>query len=105
MAESKKVFLIGMSGVGVENFDSQTLGVFPTSLSFAPTSVTATASTTDPTNHYVTNGMPFGTFATSGTQFLFETGNDSLGLNDTVTFSASVAGVGMYLRDANLMNW
>ncbi len=96
---ARNAFVGALTGVGVENFESQALNAFPTALTFAPTSITATASTTDSSNNFVTNGTPFETFATSGTQFLFEAGNGTQGLNATLTFSAAVAGVGLYVTD------
>jgi hypothetical protein len=86
------------TSTGVENFDSLALGVFPSSVSFPSTSITASSSTTDSSNNFVTNGDSFGTFPTSGTQYLYDNG-DASGVNDTFTFSSPVAGVGMYITD------
>jgi hypothetical protein len=91
-------FSAAFTTTGVENFDSQTLGAFPSSVSFPASSITASSSTTDSSNNFVTNGDAFGTFPTSGTQYLYEVG-DASGVNDTFTFSSPVAGVGMYITD------
>jgi hypothetical protein len=98
---ARNSFVAALTGVGVENFDAQTLNAFPTSLAFAATAITATATTNDAGNNFVTNGVPFGTFATSGTQFLFQNGNNPAGNDNAVTFSAPVAGIGMYVTDLN----
>jgi hypothetical protein len=96
---ARNSFVGALTGVGVETFESQALNAFPTALTFAPTSVTAAATTTDSTNIFVNNGTPFGTFATSGTQFLYDSGSGTQGLNATLTFSAAVAGFGLYATD------
>jgi hypothetical protein len=94
---ARNSFIMALNGVGVENFESQSTGSFPTTLDFMGTSVTASASTTDSSNNYVTTGTSNGTFATSGTHYLYNTGNGAV--NDTLTFSAPVAGFGMYVTD------
>lgn len=96
---ARNSFLAGLSGVGVENFESQVLNAFPSTLHFTGTSVTAASSTTDSTDNYVTTGTTYGTFATSGTHYLFDNGSSSLGVNYTLNLSAPVAGFGMYVTD------
>jgi hypothetical protein len=94
-------FVGALTGVGVENFDAKALNAFPTALVFGPTSITATATTNDAAHNFVNNGTPNGAFATSGTQFLYQDGTNPAGNDNTVTFSAAVAGVGMYVTDIN----
>jgi hypothetical protein len=94
-------FVGALTGVGVETFDSQPLNAFPSALTFGPTSITATATTNDAANNFVSDGTPNGVFATSGAQFLYQNGTNRAGNDNTVTFSAAVAGVGMYVTDLN----
>ncbi|HEY2155684.1 MAG TPA: PEP-CTERM sorting domain-containing protein [Isosphaeraceae bacterium] len=94
-------FVGALTGVGVENFDSRALNAFPTTLALGPTSITATATTNDAAHNFVNNGTPNGAFATSGTQFLYQDGTNPAGNDNTLTFSAAVAGVGMYVTDLN----
>ena len=98
---ARSSFVAALTGVGVETFDSKALGAFPTALAFGPTSITATATTNDAAHNFVTDGTPFSSFATSGTRFLFQDGTNPAGNDDTVTFSAAVAGLGMYVTDMN----
>jgi hypothetical protein len=95
---ARNAFISALSGVGVENFESQSTGSFPTTLSFSGTAVTASASTADSANNYVNTGTPNGTFATSGTHFLFNPGS-GVAVNDSLTFSSAVTGFGMYVTD------
>jgi hypothetical protein len=98
---ARNSFVGALTGVGVENFDSKALNAFPTALTFGPTSITATATTNDAVHNFVNNGTPFGTFATSGTQFLYQDGTNPAGNDNTIAFSSAVAGVGMYVTDLN----
>jgi hypothetical protein len=92
-------FISALSGVGVENFEDQTVGAFPSKFNFAPTTVTATSTTTDPSGNYVTTGTPNGAFATSGSNFLYTPGTGSTFLNVNLTFSTPIAGFGLYATD------
>jgi len=92
---ARNSFLSSFASTGVENFDSLTVGTFPTSVSFPSTSVTANSIIAIGSSNFVAGGPDNGAFATSGTQFLDTSGS----VNTTFTFSAPVAGVGLYATD------
>jgi hypothetical protein len=86
-------FVSALGTVGVENFESYSVGSPPASLSFAGSGVTAAATYT--AGESINNVHDNGAFATSGTHYL-----DSQGLrDDRLVFSSPVAGVGFYVTD------
>ncbi len=98
-AAARNSFQAVLNGIGVESFESQTTGAgnFPAALTFTGTAVTATASTTNSAINYVTTGTTNGTFATTGTKYVFNDGTG--GINDTVAFGTGVGGLGLYFTD------
>jgi hypothetical protein len=87
-------FLSAVNTVGVNDFESAAVGTPPASLSFAGSSVTATA--TYAATESINNATDSGAFATSGTHYLDAT----QGLrDDRLSFSSPVAGVGFYVTD------
>jgi hypothetical protein len=87
-------FLSAVNTVGVNDFESASVGAPPASLSFAGSGVTATA--TYSATESINNATDSGAFATSGTHYLDATQGVR---DDRLAFSSPVAGFGFYVTD------
>lgn len=92
---ARNSFLSAFASTGVENFDAFAVGLLPGSVSFPATAVTANTAVAGGTSNVIASGPDNGAFATSGTKFLDTSGS----VDTTFTFSAPVAGVGLYVTD------
>ncbi len=92
---ARNSFAAALGTLGIDDLESHPVGTPPTTLSFAGSTITATA--TYAANESINNAQDSGAFATSGTHYL-----DAQGLRDDhLLFSAPVAGFGFYATDLN----
>jgi PEP-CTERM motif len=96
---ARNSFVAALSGVGVENFENQTVNAFPSKLNFAGTSVTATSTQNINAGNFVTNVPTNGAYATSGTNYLITPGTGSSSMDVQLTFSTPIVGFGLYATD------
>lgn len=94
---ARNSFVGALGQLGIEDFEAKPTGAFPASWNFVGSGVTAAATATDTTNTQVGTGTPNGTFATSGTHYLYDNGNGPF--DARLTFSGSVRGFGFFATD------